>query len=238
MKYASYFLYLVIFLFTVGCAPMVVLSTSADQQKFARSLVAQIQSIKDSMGVANAPITPIKRGGCTDVPNSRDDLSSLRTVVKIISGEQNAGVSVPGFGGLTLGRKETSYSLYYIEPKVVACENNTEKVYGIGYSIHFWVKKVNRKIDVTKLPSLAASMQLESSKTQVQYSMQTYGLSGTVLVKYFRPVIDQPFDVDGFGTMQSKIDGIHGILSDSTLSKTIKISPMELKFVSAIDLNL
>jgi hypothetical protein len=40
----------------------------------------------------------------SEIPTTRDELGSMRTVVKILNGSQSAGVTVPGFGGLTLAK--------------------------------------------------------------------------------------------------------------------------------------
>ena len=42
------------------------------------------------------------------IPLSRDELSSLRTVVKVCNGEHNAGLIVPGFGGVRAKTRPTS----------------------------------------------------------------------------------------------------------------------------------
>jgi hypothetical protein len=165
-------------------------------------------------------------------PQTREDLGSMRTVVKIMNGSQSAGLQVPGFGGVTLGKDEVNMNVYYIETKTI-----DTTVYGIGYSVHYLFKKVKRGIDVSNIPSIAASAQLESNKTQVFYSLQTYGISGINLVKFFKPTVNKNFNVEGFGIMQSSIDGIHNILGDSTLSKTVRYSPEIIKFVKPNDLN-
>jgi hypothetical protein len=125
--------------------------------------------------------------------------------------------------------------VYYVEPSIVKC-GDSSSVYGVGYSIHFLIKKAKKNLDVTKLPYLAACMQIENSKTQVFYSLQTHGISGIPLVKFFKPVVNKPFDVDGFGLMQSSIDGIHNVLSEEGLSKQIRFAPTELKFVKVSEL--
>ncbi len=169
------------------------------------------------------------------IPLNRDDLNKMRTVVKIFNGKENAGVTLPGFGGLKLGEEESSLNVYYIETKVV--NNQTDSVvYGCGYSIHYLFKKVERGISVDNIPSVAASAQLNSKKTQVFYSLQTYGMKGTNLVKFFKPTVNKNFNVEGFGIMQSAIDGIHNILGDTTLSKTVKFEPEILKFIKPYEL--
>ncbi|WP_375582829.1 hypothetical protein [Cyclobacterium xiamenense] len=171
----------------------------------------------------------------TVIPRNRDDLNKMRTVVKIFNGKDNAGISLPGFGGLKLGKDESSLNVYYIETKVVNTASDSV-VYGCGYSIHYLFKKVEKGISVDNIPSVAASAQLNSKKTQVFYSLQTYGMKGTNLVRYFKPTVNKNFNVEGFGIMQSSIDGIHNILGDTTLSKTVKFEPEILKFIKAYEL--
>ena len=166
------------------------------------------------------------------IPKKREDLNKMRTVVKIFNGKDNAGITLPGFGGLKLGKEETSLSVYYIETKVV----DSSIVYGCGYSVHYLFKKVEKGINVANIPCVAASAQLNSNKTEVVYSIQTYGIKGNNLVKYFKPTINKPFDVEGFAVIQSSIDGIHNILGDSVLSETLKFEPEILKFVQAYEL--
>ncbi|MFK7750784.1 MAG: hypothetical protein AB8B65_20495 [Kordia sp.] len=169
------------------------------------------------------------------IPKTRDELNSMRTVVKIYNGEENAGISIPGFGGLKLGKKETSFNVYYVETKIVKRQNDTI-VYGIGYSTHYLFKKLKRGLDISNLASVAASAQLQSNKTSVYYSLQTFGVKSLELVNYFKPQVNSNFDVDGFGVIQSSIDGIHNVLADSLLSKRTQFTPMELKFVEPSDL--
>lgn len=170
------------------------------------------------------------------IPQNRDDLNKMRTVVKVFNGKNDAGISLPGFGGLKLGKDESSLNVYYLETKVV---NNAADsvVYGCGYSIHYLFKKVERGVSVDNIPSVAASAQLNSQKTQVFYSLQTYGMKGNNLVKYFKPTINKSFNVEGFGIMQSSIDGIHNILGDPVLSKSVKFEPEILKFITPYELS-
>lgn len=169
------------------------------------------------------------------IPDSRDDLDEMRTVIQMHKGSTNAGITVPGFGGIKLGKEESSLSLYYVETKVVTKEDKSI-VYGCGYSIHYLFKKIKKGIEVTNLPSIAASAQLENGKTQVLYSLQTYGIKGTNLIGYFKPNINQDFDVKGFGIIQSSIDGIHNVLEDTVLSKSVKFTPTVIKFITPADL--
>ncbi|MGV8095657.1 MAG: hypothetical protein AB2L24_27725 [Mangrovibacterium sp.] len=168
-------------------------------------------------------------------PASRDELSSMRTVVKIYNGAHDAGLTVPGFGGIKLGKSETNLNVYYVETKMVKTGTDT-LVYGIGYSTHYLFKKLKRGIDVSNLASVAASAQLEGNKTSVYYSLQTFGVKSLGLVGYFKPQVNSNFNVDGFGVIQSSIDGIHHVLSDSLLSRRTSFEPMELKFLKPADL--
>ncbi|MGV8090643.1 MAG: hypothetical protein AB2L24_02080 [Mangrovibacterium sp.] len=90
------------------------------------------------------------------IPHRRDDLSSMRTVVKVYNGEHNAGITVPGFGGVRLGKSETNLNIYYVETKLVKTGTDTV-VYGIGYFTHYLFKKLKKGIDVSNLASVAAS---------------------------------------------------------------------------------
>lgn len=168
------------------------------------------------------------------IPQNRDDLNKMRTVVKVFNGKNDAGISLPGFGGLKLGKDESSLNVYYLETKVV---NNAADSVVYGYSIHYLFKKVERGVSVDNIPSVAASAQLNSQKTQVFYSLQTYGMKGNNLVKYFKPTINKSFNVEGFGIMQSSIDGIHNILGDPVLSKSVKFEPEILKFITPYELS-
>jgi len=170
------------------------------------------------------------------IPESRKDLINMRTVVKIYNGSENAGLTIPGFGGIKLGKDETNLNVYFLETKVVINASDSN-VYGIGYSVHYLFKKVKKGLDISNLPSIAASVQIESNKTHVFYCLQTYGIYGINLIKYFKPTVNKNFDVEGFGIMQSSIDGIHNILGDSILSKSVKFTPEILKFVKPYELN-
>jgi len=175
-------------------------------------------------------------GLSNEIPLRREDLLNMRAFEKTYNGSVNAGLTVPGFGGITLGIDETNLNVYYLETKIVI--NGTDSVvYGIGYSIHYLFKKVKKGLDITKLPYVSASVQLESKKTQVYYSIQTYGIIGKNLVRYIKPTINRNFDVEGFGILQSSIDGIHDVLGDSVLSKSVKFTPQILKFIKPYEFN-
>jgi len=210
------------------------LKDSISFQKGLLQLIDSLQThdIRDTAFFLETAPLPI---GCVNPPTRREDLTSLKTVIKIFNGETNAGISVPGFGGISLGKSEINYNVYYIEPKLVNCGQDTA-VFGCGYSLHLLVKKLKRGLDLSKIPSIAASVQLENRKTSVYYSLETHGLAGTVLVKFFKPVVNKPFDVEGFGIMQSSIDGIHNILGDDSLSKKVRFTPVQVKFVKPSDL--
>jgi hypothetical protein len=171
-----------------------------------------------------------------EIPLTRDNLTSMKTIVKIFSGTKSAGLTIPGFGGLTLGAGESNLNAYYIETKIVKRQTDTV-VYAIGYSIHYLFKKVKKGLDITKLPFISASVQLESSQTQVLYSIQTYGIRGINLVQYFKPNINKNFDVEGYGVIQSSIDGIQNVLGDTVLSKSVKFTQEILEFVKPSDLH-
>ena len=96
--------------------------------------------------------------------------------------------------------------------------------------------KVKRGVDVKNLPSVAASTQLERSKTSVSYSLQSYGMRSNELAQSFKPQVNGNFDVNGYGIIQSNIDGIQNVLVDSLLSSRTKFTPEKLYFLSAKDL--
>lgn len=169
------------------------------------------------------------------IPKDRNDLEKMKLVVRSFQGNANAGVSIPGFGGIKLGKKEASVSSYYIETKIVHSKEG-RVVYGCGYSLHYLFKKVKRGLGLDNIPSICASVQLENNKTEVYYSLQTYGIIGQSLMKFFKPTVNMKFDVEGFGVMQSSVDGIQNILGDPILSKSVRFNPEKLNFLSPDDL--
>lgn len=169
------------------------------------------------------------------IPQTRNELEKMRTIVQIYDGSTNVGITLAGFGGAKLGKSEKSMNVYYLETKVVV--NGTDSiVYGCGYSIHYLFKKVEGGIDISNIPNVAASAQLKSNKTQVFYSMQTYGAIGKSLAKFFKPTVNKNFNVEGFGVMQSSIDGIHNILTDDQLSVGVTYKPEMIKFIKPYEL--
>ncbi len=170
-----------------------------------------------------------------EIPKSREELQSIRTFVKASNGSSDVGIAVPGFGGIRLGKSEACLSTYYIEGKIVATDEG-RVVYGCGYSVHYLIKKLRGGINVNNIPAISASVQLEHNKTEVYYSLQTYGIIGQNLVKFFKPNVNKIFDVEGFGVMQSSIDGIQNVLSDPILSNTVRFNPVILNFVWPYDL--
>ena len=170
-----------------------------------------------------------------EIPKEREDLQSIRTVVRSFNGSTDVGIPVPGFGGIRLGKKEACLSSYYVEGKAVDTKDGPV-VYGCGYSIHYLFKKVSGGISINNIPAISASVQLEKNKTEVYYSLQSYGIIGQNLVKFFKPNVNKIFDVEGFGDVQSSIDGIQNVLGDPILSKTVRFNPVILNFAKAFDL--
>lgn len=231
MNFKGRIMLVLILAFTSACGESATESITGSEIDF--------NSLTQSLSRTKHHQKSLKNFGLADnvIPTKREELGNMQTIVKLYNGNQNAGLTIPGFGGIKLGRDETNLNVYYIETKVVKTNNQESIVYGIGYSVHYLFKKVKRKLDVSNLPSIAASVQIESNKTQVFYSLQTYGVNGVSLVKYFKPNINKNFDVDGFGLIQSSIDGIHNILGDTVFSKTITFTPSVLKFIKPEDLN-
>lgn len=218
----------VLFLAIYGC--------KNEQEDFAFGDELDLNSFIDKLstkGVEN--IVSDSLFDASTIPQKRADLEGMRTVVKIYDGKRNAGIKVPGFGGLTLDRRQSNMNVYFVETKVVETASDTT-VYGIGYSVHYLFNKVKKGIDITNLASVAASAQLQNNKTSVSYSLQSFGITGKDLAKFFKPEVNSNFDVDGFGVIQSKIDGIHNVITDSLLSSKIKYTPEKLHFLSAGDL--
>lgn len=135
-------------------------------------------------------------------------------------------MKVPGFGNLTLGKKETNLNVYYLETKKINY-NNKEVLVGIGYSIHYLFKKLKSGVQVnsSNLKNIAAQVQLDNTKTQVVYSMESYGIAGKGFAKYFKPIVDRDFDLDGFTISQNALDGMHKIISGEINDSDIKYKP-------------
>lgn len=161
-----------------------------------------------------------------DINITRNDLTSLKTIIKIFDGNKNAGMKIPGFGNLTLGKKETNLNVYYLETKKVNY-NNKEVLVGIGYSIHYLFKKLKNGVEVNSanLRNIAAEVQLNNKKTQVVYSMESYGITGKSFAKYFKPIVDKDYDIEGFTISQNALDGMHKILTGEVDDSGIKYTP-------------
>jgi len=239
----SFLTILAVFVFMTGCKYKAVDSTNQSIQGdlidlsnletndflflSSDSLISYITpNVPQSFG----PVSPTD-----EVPMTRGDLTSLRKVTQVYNGTKDAGLTIPGFGGLKLGSGQSNLNVYYIETKMVKTPTDTV-IYGIGYSVHYLFMKLKKGLSLNNLASISASAQLESSKTQVFYSIQSYGIIGINLVRYFKPTVNKNFDVEGFGIIQSSIDGIHNILGDTTLSKSVKFTPEILYFVTLKDL--
>ncbi|MHB8156147.1 MAG: hypothetical protein ACYDEQ_01925 [Desulfocucumaceae bacterium] len=226
---------------TAGCAEDTVKGSQVKLDELANTLtlneagfIAKIKRV-NTKGITKG-IEPEGMFTVTDVvPMKRGDLDNMKTVVKSYYGNESAGMAVPGFGGVALGKDEANLNIYFVETKAVKHGTDT-LVYGIGYSMHYLFKKVKKKVNVADLPFIAASVQLEKNKTQVSYSLQTYGVIGPELSRYFEPMLDAPFDVNGYGEMKSSLAGIHNVLSDTVLSKTVKFTPGVLPFVNTHDI--
>lgn len=191
---------------------------------------------KDAILAIKSPVDSSAMAFDTAVPTTREELEQMKVAFTRYNGKTDFGIKIPGFGSLTLGKKQSNLNVYYLETKVVETDTDTV-VYGIGYSVHYLFSKVKRGIDVNNLASVAASAQIQGSKTSVSYSLQSYGIRSNNLSNYFKPKVDGNFDVDGFGIIQSNLDGIHNILTDSILSSKTKFTPQKIRFVSPQELN-
>ncbi len=179
---------------------------------------------------------PLLMQNFASIPKSREELENMKVVVKVFEGNKNAGIKIPGFGGLTLKKNQSNLNIYYLETKVVGAED--QDVYGIGYSAHYLFNKVKKGISISNLAKVAASAELQRGKTSVFYSLQSYGIRSGALSKFFKPTVNRDFDVEGFGLIQSSLDGIHNVLSDSTLSSKTKFTPVKMSFIAPEDLSL
>ncbi len=187
------------------------------------SILIQNGKIGDAAPPPPAPPVPPE---VYTIPQMRKGLEALKMVVKIYDGKNHAGVNIPGFGGLKLDKSQSNLNICYVETKVVDIT-----VYGIGYSIHYLFNKVKRGIEIKNLASVAASAQLQNNKTSVSYSLQSFGITGNELAKFFKPEVNSNFDVEGFALIQSKIDGIHNVITDTLLSARTKFTPEILDFL-------
>lgn len=160
-------------------------------------------------------------------PTSRNHLDSgLKTYYALYDGKKDAGIKVP-FLNTNLGKEEKLIQTYYLETKKVNIDNE-EKIYGCGYSLVLHIVKHKKGLNISDLPSLAASVQLNNNKNQVFYSLETHGITGQEIVKYFNPIINEKFDVGGFAEMKKNIFGLHKALSDTLISKKLKFTPQDL----------
>lgn len=168
--------------------------------------------------------TSLKLAG--DINITRNDLTSLKTIIKIFDGNKNAGMKIPGFGNLALGKKETNLNVYYLETKKINY-NNKEVLVGIGYSIHYLFKKLKSGVQInsSNLKNIAAQVELDNRKTQVVYSMESYGITGKSFAKYFKPIVDRDFDIEGFTISQNALDGMHKIITGEINDSDIKYTP-------------
>lgn len=161
----------------------------------------------------------------TDISSlTRNDMEATKTYVQMYDGNANAGISVPGFGSLKLGRKESNLNVYYAETKKVKV-NGEDKLVGIGYSVHYLFKQMKGGLSADNIPSIAASVQIDGGKTKVYYSLQSYGIVGTELSKFFKPTFNKDFNVEGYGSMQVNIDGIHKIITGEISNAGIRFKP-------------
>uniref|UniRef100_UPI000B255BAF hypothetical protein n=1 Tax=Chryseobacterium indologenes TaxID=253 RepID=UPI000B255BAF len=170
-----------------------------------------IKSLIESKPIENVKIT-------------RNDLEGMSTFFESYDGAANFGIAVPGFGNMKLGKKESSFSVYYLEHKKMKVDGKDVFV-GCGYSVHYLFKQVKTGISATNMAAVAASVQLDGGKTQVYYSMKSYGMVGKDLAKFFKPVFNKDFNVDGFALMQQNVDGIHKLITGEIESNSIKFTP-------------
>jgi hypothetical protein len=234
----SLFKLLIIIIISIGC------NNGSNDQKSIKGDNIELEAMAANLGrgqlfqrmnQTRTILDTINNSNIHTGPLLRKDLNKMRTIVQIYYGGDNAGLVIPGFGGIKLKEDESNMNIYYLETKVVIT-NSDSLVYGCGYSLHYLFKKIEKGLSINNLASIAASAQLNSKKTQVYYSIQSYGINGINLMRYFRPTINKNFDVDGFGIMQSSIDGIHNILGDSSLSNSVRFEPEILKFIKPYEL--
>lgn len=168
-------------------------------------------------------IVPIKK---LSRPVGREDMENMKVVTKLFTGKENAGLTIPAFGGITLTKDEGNYNVFYIEWKVQG-----KYIYAIGYSYHLLIKKIRRGINLNDLSKLAASVELGSSKSEVYYSFQTIGMMGAPLGKYLEPMVNQKFDIEGLNLMQESIKGVHALMFDEKIQDKIKYKPQLIEIL-------
>ncbi|MEH6407691.1 MAG: hypothetical protein V7767_10440 [Leeuwenhoekiella sp.] len=168
----------------------------------------------------------------TSIPKSRKELGGKRTVVTLFDADKNKGMTVPGSDTLTLKDGQQNLNIYYLQPKLVATNNDTT-VYGIGYSIHYIFDKLKKGLDKSDLSNIAASAQLEPEETIATYSLMTYGINtedGDIM-----PQQNKSFNVKEYGKLQAEIANLKHVLVDTVNTTSITFTPEKITGLTAKD---
>ncbi|HAV5583224.1 TPA: hypothetical protein JI121_02415 [Acinetobacter baumannii] len=152
---------------------------------------------------------------CSSLPDAPKTLKDLTGGFKIFSSSvsESAAVSadIIGLGDVTGKKSAFVQILQYAQIGERYCKTDygTYPVnFGVGSQANLHIKKIDGSVNLSQIPTLAATVQL--GKSEIKFSMTTLGLTGekvnNALPKFNGGIGD--FDVDNYAKMIASIDEV------------------------------
>lgn len=165
----------------------------------------------------------------SQIPDEWDDLTDMISNSKIFVGTASGSLTIPGVG-ITLEKNQSSVAAYKIAYKPVS-QGDTTAYYGSGYALFYTFRQLKRGLNASNIPQVAASIELGDSKTYVEVTLQTFGMASNQLYNVLVPTANMKLDVSKYADIQSRIDLIETVLTDSVLFSRVKITPRPLNWL-------
>lgn len=157
--------------------------------------------------------------GCAFIPKKMTDLTSgLQKLFYKYTAKSNYNLSLMGYGGGALSKKEVLLIVDFVQFKDVDCSGETIR-FGVGARLFLKIKDNKSRIDITNLPKLAAAA--EFGKAEVSYSISTLGIVGDKILDVLPTGSD--FNVESYAKVVSAVDQIIRLAKDN--SAGVQIDP-------------
>jgi hypothetical protein len=159
----------------------------------------------------NKPAAPFSNL-CGSVPKNMKALDGgLRKYFYKVTGKDNMDLSLFGYAGAKLGRKEVLVIVDFVQYKEIQCKDKT-RTFGVGARLFLHILEIKHGINFTKLPQLAANVEL--GRASVTYTVSTIGLTGDKVLDILPQGSD--FNVENYAMVMNSIDRIIRLAKDNT----------------------
>jgi hypothetical protein len=164
---------------------------------------------------------------CGNIPSKMKDLDGgIKKYFYKITQKDKLDLNIFGYAGAELGKKDVLIIVDFVQYKELDCTDK-KRTFGVGARLFLHIREVRHGINFTKLPQLAANVEL--GRVSVTYTLSTIGLTGDKILDALPQGSD--FTVENYAKVMNAIDQIIRLAKDDT--KGVVIAPQLLPEISA-----